>query len=109
MAILGISLLSSPWPAVIAAIGLALGFLLRRLIVRGIQYYSRIVSFGLVIYAVVLFVGNQVGLNPEVRLMIITVTTVVIFDLWFWSLSDPSVSGSRNPACIRPDLDHTSQ
>jgi uncharacterized membrane-anchored protein len=91
MAVLGGFAFSSPWPAVVGVVGLALGLLLRRPIVRGVKYYSSAVPIGLIAYAIVLIVGDQLGLTPQIKLIIITATTVVIFDLWFWSLSDPSI------------------
>lgn len=91
MAVLGLIAFASPWAAVAGAVGLALGFLLRRPIARGVEYYSGAVPVGLFVYGVVLFAGDRVGLAPEAKLLIITATTVVIFDLQFWSLSDPSV------------------
>ena len=42
-------------------------------------------------YGVVLALGERFGLDRESQLLIITVTTVVLFDLQFWSLTDPSV------------------
>ena len=50
---------------------------------------------GLFIYAVVLFLGKQFGLDNGMQLLIITLTTVVIFDIQFWSLSDPGVFNSE--------------
>ncbi|MBX9623209.1 MAG: hypothetical protein K2X82_05290 [Gemmataceae bacterium] len=91
MAIFGWAAFSSPWPAVVAAVGLLLGFVLQSLIVRGVEYYSAVVPVGLVIYGLVLFGGERVGLSREARLLIITATTVIVFGIQFWSLSDPSV------------------
>jgi hypothetical protein len=75
----------------IAAVGLTLGFLFRRKIAGGIEHYGRAVSVGLFIYSITLLLGDLIGLENGTKLAIITATTVIIFDLQFWSLSDPSV------------------
>ena len=76
---------------VIAAAGLALGFLFRRRIPEGVEFYPRLVSVGLFVYPVILFVGGLLGLGKSTQLAVITAVTAAIFDLQFWSLSDPSV------------------
>jgi hypothetical protein len=91
MALLGLIAFASAWATLVAAIGLALGVLLRQEIARGAKYYSRAIPASLFVYGIVLFLGERLGLDPEARLLIITATTVVVFDLQFWSLSDPSV------------------
>jgi hypothetical protein len=82
---------SSIRAGLIATGGLALGFMFRRLIVDRVQYYRRAISIGLFVYPLTLFLGDRVGLNNSAKLALITATTVVIFDLQFWSLSDTSV------------------
>ena len=82
---------SSIRASLIAAIGLVLGFLFRREIAKGVEYLPRIISVGLFIYPIILLLGDQLGIEKGVKLAIITATTVVIFDLQFWSLSDSSV------------------
>ncbi|MBC7929112.1 MAG: hypothetical protein H7Z38_00930 [Rubrivivax sp.] len=79
----------------IAAIGLALGFFFRRKIVDGADYYPRAISIGLFVYGIVLFLGDRVGLGNSAKLAVITATTVIMFDLQFWSLSDPSVLNAK--------------
>ena len=76
---------------VIAAAGLALGLLLRRRIPEGVEYYPRIASVSLFVYPILLFVGGLLGLSHSVRLAFITAVTAALFDLQFWSLSDPLV------------------
>ena len=82
---------SSIRAGVIAIVGLGLGFLFRRLIVDGVEYYRRGIYIGLFVYSVTLLLGDLVGLENSTKLAVITATTVVIFDLQFWSLSDTSV------------------
>ncbi|HEX5709347.1 MAG TPA: hypothetical protein VFX96_18745 [Pyrinomonadaceae bacterium] len=82
---------SSLRAAVIAAAGLVLGFWLRRPIAERVEHYRRVVPAGLFLYSAVVFLGDSLGLAHSTKLAIITATTVVIFDLQFWSLSDPSV------------------
>ena len=76
---------------VIAAVGLALGLLLRNRIPEGAEHYPPIASVGLFVYPIILFVGGLLGLSHSARLAIITAVTVAIFNLQFWSFSDPSV------------------
>jgi hypothetical protein len=76
---------------VIAAAGLAFGFLFRRRIPEKVELYARGASVGLFLYPIILFVGGLLGLDKSARLAFITAVTAVIFDLQFWSLSDPSV------------------
>jgi hypothetical protein len=97
MALLGAIAFASPWAAVVGAAGLALGFLLRRPIARGIEYYGVVIPAALFVYGIVLVLGDRVGLGDEAKLLIITATTVVVFDLQFWSLSDPSVMNPERP------------
>lgn len=91
MVVFGLVALASAWPALLAGGGLLLGFLLREPIAWGVAYYTRAVSVGLFVYGIVLFLGDRLGLGPEGKLLIITATTVLIFDLQFWSLSHPEV------------------
>jgi len=91
MTLLGIFLFSGLLAGIITIIGLLLGFLLKNQIPEGVEYYSKIISVGLVIYGIVLFLGDRFAIQNNWKLVIITVTTVIIFNLQFWSLSDPSV------------------
>ena len=75
----------------IVFVGLLLGWILRKQIVQGLDYYSALVPIGLFIYGLVLFVGKRMDLDHELMLNIITVTTVILFNLKFWTLSDPEV------------------
>ena len=77
-------------PGIVIA-GLLLGWTLRKQIVQGLDYYSALVPIGLFIYGLVLFVGKRMDLDHELMLNIITVTTVILFNLKFWTLSDPEV------------------
>lgn len=88
---------SSLRAALIAGVGLSLGYLFKRKIARGAEYYPRVITVGLTVYPIILLLGDQLGLGNSMKLAIITVTTVVIFNLQFWSLSDPSVvNAERN-------------
>lgn len=98
MALLDYFAFKSYKAGVIAAVGLALGFLLRRRIPEGVEHYPRIVSVGLFVYPIILFVGGQLGFSHSARLAVITTVTATIFDLQFWSLSDPSVVNAEREA-----------
>ena len=91
MSLLGAIGLKSPWAAAVAAIGLFLGWFLRRSIVEWAESLFWAVPAGLFVYGMVLLVGERVmGISRDLQLLIITATTVFLFDLQFWSLSDPS-------------------
>jgi hypothetical protein len=91
---------SSLRAGLVAAAGLALGFLFRRRIPAGIDHYPPILSALLFAYPIILFVGGLLGLGRGAQLAVITAVTVLIFDLQFWSLSDASVENGarRRPA-----------
>ena len=91
MSFFGVLGFASWWPAVIATAGLVAGFLLRRQIVAAFEWTSWALPTALFIYGALLFVGEQVGLAREGQLLLITLTTAAVFDLQFWSLSDPSI------------------
>lgn len=91
MTIFGYFALSSILAGIITLVGLVLGFLLRNQIADGVEYYSRPITAGLFIYGIILFLGDMLGIENNVKLAIITATTVIIFDLQFWSLSDTTV------------------
>ena len=76
----------------IAFAGLVLGFLLRQQIVKGAEYYPHVITIGLFVYSIVLFLGDRLGIENNIKLAIIAATTVIVFDLQFWSLSDPSIA-----------------
>lgn len=95
MALLDYFALGGIRAGLIAGVGLGVGFLFRRKIAEGVEYYPRVMSAGLFISSVVLLLGDLLGLANTVKLAIITATTVVIFDLQFWSLSDPSVMNAE--------------
>ncbi|HEX8492645.1 MAG TPA: hypothetical protein VF658_07380 [Pyrinomonadaceae bacterium] len=82
---------SSIRATLIASIGLLLGYLFKRKIGQGAEHYPRVLAVGLFVYPIILLLGDQLGIGNGAKLAIITVTTVVIFNLQFWSLSDPSI------------------
>lgn len=84
--------LETIWPAVIAVLGIVLGWLLRKQIVDNFEYLSWAMPATLFIYGVVLFVGEKFfGLSRVAQVIIITTTTVIVFGIQFWSLSDPEI------------------
>ncbi|MHB0958921.1 MAG: hypothetical protein ACYC0X_26580 [Pirellulaceae bacterium] len=91
MAVLGIVMLGRFDAAVTAVVGLTLGAIFRRPIAERVELLTKVVPIGLFIYAIVIFLGKQFGLDNGMKLFIITLTTVVILDIQFWSLSDPGV------------------
>jgi hypothetical protein len=98
MSVMGAIWLASPWAAIIMIAGLALGWLFRRMIVDGAESLFRVVPAGVFIYGIVLTAGGWLGLSREAQLLIITTTSIVMFNLQFWALSDPSfVNLEREP------------
>lgn len=90
MTVFGFFSFSSVLVGIIAFAGLILGFLLRKQIADGAEYYGRAITVGLFVYSIVLFVGDWLGIENNIKLAVIAATTVIVFDLQFWSLSDPS-------------------
>lgn len=91
MAVMGGVMFASFEAALIAFVGLALGALLRRQIAKRALLLPGAVRAGLLVYGLALFLGDRFGIDHAMKLVIITVTTVVLFDLQFWALSDPDV------------------
>lgn len=89
--ILGFTLLETWWPTAIAVGGVILGFLLRRQIVDIFEWTAWALPTALFVYGILVFIGERLGLSREAQLILITLTTVITFDLQFWSLSDPSI------------------
>jgi hypothetical protein len=90
MSLAGYFFLASPWAAVIAVGGLVVGWMLRKTIVDRMEILFRIAPKFLFVYGIVLTIGQWLGLSREGQLLAITATTVALFDIQFWPLSDPS-------------------
>ncbi len=91
MSLAGYFLLESPWIPVIAVAGLLLGWLLREKIVDNMETLFRLAPKFFFIYGIALTAGQLLGLSREAQLLIMTATTVALFDIQFWPLSDPSI------------------
>lgn len=91
MTVFGYSAFSSLVAGIITFVGLVLGFLLRNQIAAKVKYYSRAIGAGLFVYGIILFLGDRLGIENNVKLAIITATTVIVFDLQFWSLSNAMI------------------
>ncbi|MGQ0542847.1 MAG: hypothetical protein ACT4O9_13495 [Blastocatellia bacterium] len=97
ISVFGLVGFTSPWPTFVAIVGLAVGVLFRRAIVDSFEILSWTLPAGLFVYGVVLFIGDRLlGMSGELQLLIITVTTVAVFDIQFWALSDPSIVNTEN-------------
>lgn len=81
----------SYWPAIVVAVGLVLGWLLRRWIVDRAEWFSWSMPAALFLYGVLLFLGEQLGLSRAAQVAFMALTTVIVFNIQFWSLSDPSI------------------
>ena len=79
------------WSVVIILFGLVIGFLLRKKIPSGYEYYPRAIFIGGIVYSIVLFAGDRLGVENYLKLAIISLTTIIVFNLNFWTLSDESI------------------
>lgn len=91
LSIMGFVVFESPLATIVSVIGLVLGWILRRTIVAQAELLFWVLPTGLFIYGIVLFIGENLALSRNNQLLIITITTVVLFGIQFWSLSDPSI------------------
>ncbi len=88
----------SLWPAVVAVVGLGLGWVLRKVIVDSFERLAAVLPAALFIYGVVLFAGEKFfGLSRAGQLIVIATVTVIVFEIQFWSLSDPSIVNLEKP------------
>jgi hypothetical protein len=71
--------------------GALLGFLFRGKIPEGIEYYQKLRRASLFIYALILALSKPLGFSYSAQVAIIALTTIIIFNLQFWSLSDSSI------------------
>jgi hypothetical protein len=98
LSIFGVLGFDTLWPAIVTVAGLLLGWPLRPVIVNNAELIVWAIPGSVVVYGVVLFLGERVlGISGEWQLLIITITTVLLFDAQFWSLSDPDI--------VNPDRD----
>ena len=92
MSLIGWFALGTLWPAGIAISGLLIGWLLRRTIVDYGESLTWAVPVALTVYGIVLFVGERLlGISRDLQLIIVTLTTVAVFNIQFWWLSDHAV------------------
>ena len=92
LSVFGVLGLQTPWPAVVTGVGLVIGWVLRATIVAHAERIFWVMPAALFIYGIVLFLGDRVlSMSGETQLLIITVTTVLLFDAQFWSLSEPDI------------------
>ena len=92
MSLLGWFALGSLLPAGISIAGLLMGWMLRGAIVEHGESLTWAIPVGLTVLGIVAFVGEKLlGISRETQLVIITVTTVAVFSIQFWWLSDPMV------------------
>lgn len=96
MSLLGWFALGTLWPVGISIAGLLAGWLLRGAIVEHGESLTWALPVSLTIYGIVLFIGEKVlGISRETQLLVITVTTVITFNIQFWWLSDPRVINTK--------------
>ena len=88
---------SSFLPAAIIIVGSVIGFLLRRQVVDHFEWFRWALPSALFIYGVVLFIGERIiGMSKLTQLVTITAVTVIVFNIQFWALSDPSIIYSED-------------
>ena len=92
MSVMGVVFFGSPLPAVASLVGLMAGWLLRGQVVEHGESLTWALPAALTAYGILLFFGEKVfGISRELQLLIITVVTVIVFDIQFWWLSDSGV------------------
>jgi hypothetical protein len=70
----------------------AAGYFARARIVALIERIAVAVKAGLFVYGLVLFFGERAGIENDWQLLIITVTTALLFNLQFWAFSDSRIA-----------------
>lgn len=80
---------------IITIIGLIIGWIFKEKIVDSIDIIPKISSISLWIYGIVLTVGDHAGFDHYTKLLIITITTIITFNLNFWALSDPNICNAE--------------
>ena len=91
MSLLGVLVFETWWPLATAVVGLVAGFFLRRKIVDIFEWTAWVLPAAGVVYGVLLFAGERIGISRAGQVIFITLATVIVFGLQFWSLSDPSI------------------
>lgn len=91
MAVIGYFAFDSLLTVAVAAVGLILGWFLRTKIVDHMETLFRLAPKFLFIYGIALTAGQLLGLSREAQLLIITATTAALFNIQFWTLSDPAI------------------
>ena len=81
MALLNYFAFSSVKAGIIAVVGLALWNPVEAKDRRGGDYYNRAFLVGLFFYSITLLLGDLLGLANSVKLIVMAVTTVIIYDL----------------------------
>jgi hypothetical protein len=83
-------------PAIVVVAGMALGWLLRRQTVDHFEWFAWALPAALFSYGIILFLGERVlGLTKLSQLVVVTAVTVIVFNIQFWSLSDPSIVNTQ--------------
>jgi hypothetical protein len=80
----------------------AIGFVARTSIANQVEKLPVAFNLGLTIYSIVLILGDRFGIAHEWKLFIITLTTTLVFNFQFWSLSDPDVYNSEKHTARQP-------
>lgn len=92
LSLLGWLAIGSLWPAALSISGLLIGWLLRGFILEYGESLTWALPVGLTVFGIVAFIGEKLlGMSREAQLMVITLTTVAVFNIQFWWLSDPLV------------------
>ena len=92
MSLLGWFGLGIVLPVIVSILGLLMGWLLRGLIVEHGKMLTYALPVGLTVFGIILFFSERtLGVSRETQLLAITLTTVAVFNIQFWWLSDPEV------------------
>ena len=96
MAIVPVFYYKNPIFLLTVILGLFIGYMLRKQIVNLSELLPKITSIGLYGYGIILFIGDRIGINDESKILIITITTVIIFNFNYWVLSDKTIINLDN-------------
>lgn len=79
-------------PSIVAVIGLFAGWLLRRDIVHHFDFLQWVLPGSLLVYGIVLFIGERaIGISRATQALVVVTVSVITFGIQFWSLSDPEI------------------
>ena len=91
-------------PVLVATtVTLVVCFLAREVLVENVGRLGLLINGSIAAYFVVLVLGDVIGIEGTVRLVVIATTTAALFSFHFWVKSDPRVERVRDPNDVDDD------